>query len=288
MNEQLSVTTWPGYPVPVPDIPRYPEATLDGEIIWVNPLGLHGEMTPPPPELYLRQARQVDLDDPHALLDFVRNVGGVPLAFEDRDLWPPGGGSKDDRADFAVHRNRNYVEPQRDAGRGHGVHVDEVAYRLQILDILGRHAVAYRRGNYLAPVWQEAFVALVGPGKPPGVWTEDAAWRWFGYLADPALQIFHVRVQAFADYGHGIRDVTGATRRTGPTFLEVGVLQIVNDLADEVDYLNCPNCGRVFARQVGGSTHYSRRTGVTYCSPSCATAARVKAYRARKRTERKQ
>ena len=50
--------------------------------------------------------------------------------------------------------------------------------------------------------------------------------------------------------------------------------------------LTCPNCGVIFARQVGGSTHFSRSTGVTYCSPSCATAARVKAYRARKRAER--
>jgi hypothetical protein len=277
MDERLSVTTWPGYPVPVPDIPRFPEVTLDGEMIWIS---RPGHYAPPPHELYLRQARQVDIDDPHALLDFVRNVGGVPLAFEDRDLWPPGGGSKDDKADFAGQRNRNYVEPQSEAGRGYGVHVDEVAYRLRILDILGRHAVAYRRGNYLAPIWQEA----IGPGT----WTENDAWRWFGYHADPALQIFHVRIQAFADAGHGIYDVTGATRRTGATFLEVGVLQIVNDLADEVDYLNCPNCRQVFARQVGGSTHYSRRTGVTYCSPSCGTAARVKAYRARKRAERKQ
>jgi hypothetical protein len=273
--------------VPVPDILRFPEATLDGEIIWLCPPGHNGVMTPPPPELYLRQARQVDLDDPHALLDFVQNVGGVPIALEDRDLWPPGVGSKDSKVDFAGQRNRNYVEPQRDAARGWwGVHVDEVAYRLQILDILGRHAVAYRRGNYLAPIWQEAFVELAGPGTFRGVWDEDSAWRWFGYLADPALQFFHVRVQVYADYGHGIAELTGATRRSGATFLEVGVLQIANDLADEVDYLTCPHCGQVFARQVGGSSHYSRRTGVTYCSPSCATAARVKAYRARKRAER--
>jgi uncharacterized C2H2 Zn-finger protein len=72
------------------------------------------------------------------------------------------------------------------------------------------------------------------------------------------------------------------------TFLDAGTLQIVNVLVDEVDLLTCPNCGQVFAQQVGSSSHYARRTGVTYCSPSCATAARVKAYRARKRTERKQ
>jgi hypothetical protein len=284
MDEQLSVTAWPGVPVPVPELPRYPEATLDGEIIWLpNWNGNYGEMAPPPPELYLRQARQIDLEDCSALLEFVREVGGVPYLFEDQDLWPDGMvgdrvQAKEGRGLFAEKRSRRYVGPQMVAGRGWGVHVDEVAYRLRILDILGRHAVAYRSGDYLAPVWQEAIVA--NPGQPHDVKTEEDAWRAFTYRADRALRGFHVRVQVFADTG---REVGGDI----PTFLQVGVLQIVNDLADEMDYLTCPHCGQVFARQVGGSSHYSRRTGVTYCSPSCATAARVKAYRARKRAERK-
>jgi hypothetical protein len=273
--ERLSVTTWPGYPVPVPELPRYPEATLDGETIWIpNWNGKdHGEMAPAPPELYLRQARQVDTDDPHALLDFVRNVGGVPWILEDRDLWADEG--KDRRADFADRRNRTYEEPQLVAGRGWGVHLDEVAYRLRILDILGRYAVAYRRGDYLAPVWREAFTYQ---GSNPFE-TEQDAWRWFGYHANHALQVFHVRIRVLTEAGDEISD-------QGATFLEAGVLQIANDLADQVDYLTCPNCSMVFARQVGESTHYSRRTGVTYCTPQCATAARVKAYRARKRAER--
>jgi hypothetical protein len=281
MSERLSVTPWPGYPVPVPDLPRYPGATLDGEIIWLGYRGWkHDEMAPPPPEIYLRQARQVDLEDPLALLDFVRNVGGVPYEFEDQDLWPDAaspGAAKEIREVFAEKRNRTYVEPQLIGGRGYGVHVDEVAYRLRILDILGRHAVAYRRGEYLAPIWREAFTYQ---GRHP-VETEEDAWLYFTLHADQALRFFHVRVQVIADTG---REVGGDL----PTFLQVGVLQIVNDLADEVDYLTCPNCGRVFARQVGGSSHYSRRTGVTYCTPSCGTAARVKAYRARKRAEREQ
>jgi hypothetical protein len=284
MNERLSVTPWPGYPVPLPDLLRYPEATLDGEIIWIWNGEDYGEMAPPPPELYLRHARQIDLEDPSALLEFVRKVGGVPYLFEDQDLWPDGLGgdgvrAKESRGLFAEKRNRRYVSPQWVAGRGYGVHVDEVAYRLKILDILGRHAVAYRSGEYLAPIWQEAIVAE--PGQPHYVDTEEDAWLWFRYHANQALRIFHPQVQVFADTG---REVGG----DAPTFLQVGVLQIVNDLADEVDYLTCPHCGQVFARQVGGSSHYSRRTGVTYCSPSCATAARVKAYRARKRAERKQ
>jgi hypothetical protein len=271
MDEQLSVTSWPGYPVPVPELPRYPEATLDGEIIWLEN---SGEMAQAPPELYLRHARQVDLQDPEALLHFVRTVGGVPYAFEDRDLFPYTN-PKEGREHFAINRNREYVKPLREDARCGGVHLDEVAFRLRILDLLGRHAVAYRRGNYLAPVWKEG----LAKGWGDTVNTEQDAWRQFAFHANPALRIFHVRLRVLCD---GI-EIGGWGP---PTFLEAGVLQLVNDLADEVDYLTCPNCGLIFARQVGGSAHYSRRTGVTYCSPSCATAARVKAYRARKRAER--
>jgi uncharacterized C2H2 Zn-finger protein len=224
----------------------------------------------------------VSLEDPQALLDFVRNVGGVPYLDEDRDLWPPPDNwqqeTKRARGHFAYDRSRRYSEPQMIAGRGWGVHVDEVAYRLRILDILGRHAVAYRRGDYLAPVWQEAYAKS---GRGGDVKTETDAWQEFSYHAGQALGLFHVRVQVYMDSGQELG------RQGVATFLEAGVLQMVNDLADEVDYLTCPNCGTIFARQVGGSTHFSRSTGVTYCSPKCATNARVRAYRARKRAEKK-
>jgi hypothetical protein len=281
MNEQLSVTTWPGYPVPVPRLPRYPEAALDGEVIWLPDWNgkLHGEMVPPPPEMYLRQAHQIDPLDREALLHFVQTVGGVPYVLENEDLYPTPDkwqqNSHRARAIFAVNRGRRYEEPQWVAGRGYGVHVDEVAYRLRVLDVLGRHAVAYRNGDYLAPVWQEAY-AKSGLSRLPQ--TDKDAWEEFACHANQALQAFHVRVRVLTGDGSEIGHRA--------TFLQAGVLQIVNDLADEVDYLTCPNCKLIFARSVGGSLHYSRRTGVTYCSPKCATAARVKAYRARKRAER--
>jgi hypothetical protein len=279
MDVHLSVSTWPGCRVPVPELARCPEATLDGEMIR---LGLRREMAPTPPELYLRHARQIDPGDPAALLDFVRTVGGVPTEHvPDRDLWENG---TEARAWFAAGRGRRYERPSF-RGRREGfvaVHLDEVAYRLHILDVLGQHAVAYLNGDHLAPVWRDAPAPIMGPA--PGesaewIRTDTDAWQVFLSHASKALQLSHQRVIVL----HLGRDLD--PRRA--TFLEAGVSQIVNDLADEVDYLTCPNCGLIFARQVGGSTHYSRRTGVTYCSPSCATSARVKAYRARKRAEGK-
>ena len=82
--------------------------------------------------------------------------------------------------------------------------------------------------------------------------TEEEAWWEFSVYANQALQGFHVRVRALGADG---KEIGG---HGGPTFLEAGALQLVNDLADEVDYLTCPNCSLIFARSVGGSTHYSR------------------------------
>ena len=266
MYEQLSVTAWPGTRVPERALVCYPAAELDGEFIYA--FGMT-KVAQPPPELYLRQARRTE---PSEVLDFVRTIGGVP-GESARDLFydPNVAGLKLSSA----LRGRTYAAPEWVDWRGlpaYRLHVDEIAYRLRVLDVLGRHAVAYRNGDYLAPIWTEV--------NPYGreCRSEMEAWQDFLRYIQPALATFHVGIQVKA----GAQDLGAES----PTFLAAGALQIYNDLAAEVDYLTCPNCDQVFARSVGGSTHYSRRTGVTYCSPSCATAARVKAYRARKRAKR--
>jgi hypothetical protein len=271
VDEPLSVTVSPGSQMPKLD--RYPDAEAEGEFIF---LGQRWEMAEPPPELYTRQARQLDRSNPVPVaLEVARTVGGL-FAPEDigsgyaRDL---GTGAADGaRERFAARYGRTYESVELEAGRGWRVHVDEIAYRLRVLYMLGRHAVAYRRGDYLVPAWTE----MLDP--PQRFRSERQAWEMFSRFIDPALAVFHPRVLVQYEEGH-------PPGEQGATFLEAGALQIVNDLARRADYLTCPNCGTIFARQVGGSTHYSRRTGVTYCTPQCATATRVKTYRARKRAE---
>jgi uncharacterized C2H2 Zn-finger protein len=264
---------WPGEPVPIPRLERYPNAELDGEHIY---LGNRHELAQPPPELYLREARALDPDNPGPVaLDVARRIGG-PFLFEDIDRgFPPRDialAQNGARERFAASHGRFYEPADWSVERGYKIHVDEIAYRLRTLYLLGRHAVAYRNGDYLAPAW----TGMLTHGTPR---TERAAWATFCQLINPALSVFHTRVRV--EYADGYNQGDSV-----PSVLEVGALQLVNDLARQVDYLTCPRCGVVFARQVGGSTHYSRRTGVTYCSPTCATSARVKAYRARKRAER--
>jgi hypothetical protein len=91
------------------------------------------------------------------------------------------------RQRFAAVRGRSYVAPDYVAGRGWMVHLDEVAYRLRVLDVLGRHAVAYRNGDYLAPIWTNARAPLGGrPCKD-----EREAWMYFSLVANAALARFH-------------------------------------------------------------------------------------------------
>ena len=90
------------------------------------------------------------------MLDFVRTVGGVPYLLEDRDRIDSLPADQGGQGSLRLQQKPRYVEPQLVAGRGIGVHLDEVAYRLRMLEILGQHAVAYRRGNYLAPVWKRS------------------------------------------------------------------------------------------------------------------------------------
>ena len=106
---------------------------------------------------------------------------------------------------------------------------------LIVYDDLSKHAVAYRHGEYLAPIWRKAFTYS---GRNPFE-TEDDAWSYFTFHADQALRFFHVRVQVSAGIS---REVSGGI----PTLLQVGTLQIVNDLVDELDYLTCPQCRRDF------------------------------------------
>src|SRR3954467_12915268 len=125
MNAQFSVTTWPGHPVQVPELDRYPDAELEGDFIY---LGNRFESAEPPPELYLRQARQLDRTNPAPLaLEIARTVGGV-FAPEDigggstRDIHHPEDGG---RENFAERYGRQYEPVDHVAGRGWRVHVDE-------------------------------------------------------------------------------------------------------------------------------------------------------------------
>ena len=73
-----------------------------------------------------------------------------------------------------------------------------------------------------------------------------------------------------------------------PGLYSIAVLQLVNDMAQQLDYHVCTaeRCGRLFVRQRGRSVHYSRTKGSIYCSKSCMNTQTQRAYRRRQRATR--
>ena len=258
-------------PAPRVDVPDIVDR--DGDWLAFGTTDWRGRYQALPAEIYLRDARDLDLADLDAITAFVRSYGRVaPPVDLDRDL---PGGSGDAIVRQAVGAGRHYDRTVDDVRGGVlRVHIDEVVYRLRVLRVLTDHALAYVRGDYEHEAWPDH-------NQWPAILDRDfMAWHHFTNYADAALREFHVRV--WADAGDLDFNIGGPR----PTVYEAAVLQLVNDLIEEVDYRPCAHCGRTFARQVGRSTHRSRMRGVVYCSPECGRAAAVKAYRARKRKER--
>ncbi|MDQ6849555.1 MAG: hypothetical protein M3070_06185 [Actinomycetota bacterium] len=272
---RLRITAWPGGVVPVPPVLVEPYV-LDGE--WLL-LRAACELEEPVtyryddlgPELYLRDAADVDLADATALLNFTNEHGRfAPRHDLDSDL---PANSRHPMSRHSAQHGRSHQRPDS-ADSGVRLHVDEVGWRLRVLRQLTAHAVAYRHGDYVHDVWPDH-------QSWPAGWDKEAlAWQAFTRFTNAALRPFHARVWVAAgdpDFDIGAAD---------PSSYEAAVLQLVNDLVDDVEYRVCPHCGRLFGRQVGGSQHYSRRSGVTFCTPACARAAGVRSYRARKRAEK--
>lgn len=281
MASQLRLTVWPGGEVPVPPTAVEPVA-LDGE--WLVFDSAKYEYRPVPADLYLYEAQDVDLADASALVDFTANHGRMAAMWLD-DLPP------NSRRAIAIHA----AEHRRSWAASEGptrVHVDEIGWRIRVLRQLGRHAVAYARGDYEADVWPDMqqwydtnrdMIRLTGgdPDEPDmrRRATEWHAWDNFTHLANAALRPFHVRV--YVDSGNPDFNLGDAH----PSLYSCAVLQVVNAVARQAEYRRCAACDRLFERQRGRSTHYSRSSGVIYCSASCANAQAQRAWRQRNRAK---
>jgi hypothetical protein len=274
---QFSLTVWPGGIVePGGMWPPHSDSQLLGGG-WIDLRSGHEDLVhglvPAPEEMYLRLARDTDLSDPEALLDVVRKVGGFRSGGPQREFGSDEAYEHGWRRS-AVHRGLPYGDPPRPGA----LHVGEVAWRLRVLDVCGRVVVAYRNGDHVAPAWMEQMlpeprkelVKMSKPMREQRVWTD-----WLNFM-NPALRRWHVR-PVISGLPFGTLD------EWWPTILEVGALQIINDLVREADYHVCANetCGRLFARQVGDSEVFSRRTGVRFCSPSCRNAQQQREHRRR-------
>lgn len=283
MSPRFRPTVWPGGAVPVPPVlvrDARLEVTQDGT--WIV---LSGEPRPVelPPDFYLREPAELDVEDIGAVTAFVGRWG----RFGDRDHRDIGamaaqipdllGRQAEWRGelyghDFAGARFRAATQLGVPVERRAFdlVHPIEVRFRAARLARFGRTAMALRTDRPLASLWQQ-------PGEPVPP-SEDDAVATFAAEVSAAASVFHVRL----DVG------PTAELWQQPTGYSAGALQLLNDLADDVPYRRCASetCGRVFTRQRGRSEYgQHRQAGVRFCSRSCARAQgeRERRRRARRR-----
>jgi hypothetical protein len=261
------MTTWPpGLVVPVPESPVVEEVVGVGAGWYRYRLLGHGPIAE---RLYIAAAR-LEHEREEAVVEFVRDGGllvplGNHLGAVARD------GPEYVRA-IALHAQKLQVEVpdlERLASASRvEFHWLEASYRLRIVRALTRHVIAHRRGHYLAPLW---------PDCP----SEDEAWQRFKQVTDVALAPFHVRVL--------LRNArTGLTYDTVPSLFSALVLQLVNDLAQDVEFNICAatDCQNDFVHQEAAGTQQHRLAGVLYCSTRCKNRQLQRRHRAARRATR--
>lgn len=249
-----------------------------------------------PDEAYLREAHDIDLHDPEALLAFVIEHGS-PGAMDWSDL-----GADDEASWWRMTNGVGRVE-ERVLGRLHrdavaGVtdslatrfflHVDEIAMRLAVV----RNCTAI--WNAYDPAKERIDVEQIGPWY--GGWHAEDRFR---HTARPKTAR-----DAAAYLGSTL---TFALRPFSPTVLFEGIgweravdervhsytgfmRQLYNHMTERARYSICANepCRRHFVRKRTGTVvaEQGRTSGRDYCSRSCQTSQNQRDYRRRKAAEK--
>lgn len=297
LHYRYSPEFWPNAALPIPLVARY-RRLLD-ESGWLVPdddvLGV--QVTSPPPEMHLREMRDVDWRDPESIREMCESTGDM---IEWSRPWAGvTGRAMPDIADgLQLLQAQNIAKqlnlPSPDGDRPEmGIHVAEVANRLVLVRAMVDHLERALAEESTAPVWQRCGAFDFDNDWDQRVWQrrrvgmapiddespEVLAWYYFTQTLNDGLTGVSPRVtpppvEAFPELDLVVDAYTAAC------------VLIFNDLQQGTPYRRCADetCGRLFARQLGRSTgSFSRSEGVAYCSP---THARNQSQRERRRRQR--
>lgn len=230
-----------------------------------------------PPELFLRELLDLDLDDDDAVVTFTATFGLLAHPRWGHYLAPVV--LKEDldhhlRREFAAHhpdvalaKPGDVTTPAR-----HVFHLDEIVAHAQGLRAATRFWVAHASG---APA-SELVAAWTDEGL--GGWTTRSTWATFEQLLNLGLRDHHVRISV------GLRKGLAAFPTSAFSLYPSLCLQLWNLIDEGAVPRRCSNetCERLFVRQRDGAEHGQFRTkGVIYCSRNCARAQAQREYRRR-------
>jgi hypothetical protein len=233
-----------------------------------------------PVDFYLREAREVDLEDKQGVLAFIKRWG-MPVDPTNRDVLSDEAelianahavGTLNKEADFHQGRKAAALElgwkPPKATEEMMSLTLNELMTRPGMSEH-GAKVAGLR--NWVEPSWRLHYLrgfaeCIIDPNQADIAMLMDDL--------NEALTIFAPRI-----------DVLGHSPNR-PTIYNIAAAQAANDIYEDTTLLKCKNkeCRVIFTKQRGRAEHGAHRTkGVLYCSNSCAKAVAQRALRLRRR-----
>ena len=280
----LCTSAWPNQILPVPEVLVAPVKLREGLLYYVRIQYFNEEIasvfpeTPRqvPPELYLRELVELDLESEEAILAFVTEFG--PLG----DIRAP---ASDLSIEFdpSIHPDfdEKILEPlESDMETSDLLDVQKIesvrvhAWCLRDAVRLWQVQTGQLSIEELGQIWE---LGALNMAPPKDV---DGAVVLLAQILNAGLRPFHARLEYFR-----LGEPTTYHGPYWPNLYSALCLQFFNHVLEEAVYLRCANetCGRLFVHQRDRAKQGQyRSTGVKYCSNYCARAQGQRELRRRK------